>query len=175
MAKVTKEQKIQIVATLKEKLTKAASLVLADYHGLSVSQMQELKKILKPLGAEFTVAKNSLLTLAAKQADRQVPGEILTGPTAVLFSYKDGLEPIKKLVDFIKQYQLPKIKIGFLEGKLLSAEEVVEIAKIPSREELHAKLAGTLNYPIYGLVGTLNANLRNLVFTLDQIRAKKVS
>jgi len=173
MAKVTKEQKIQIVTTLKERLSKAVGLVLTDYHGLSVSQMQELKKILKPLGAEFTVVKNTLLTLASKGTGKKVPEEVLTGPTAILFSFEDAIEPIKKLADFIKQYKLPKIKLGFLESKLLSAEDVANLAKIPSRPELHANLVGTLNSPIYGLVGVLNANLRNLVFALDQIRAKK--
>jgi len=173
MAKVTKDQKVQIVTNLKGKLSKAAGLVLADYHGLSVSQMQELKRILKPFGAEFTVVKNTLLTLAAKETGKKVPEEVLTGPTAILFSFGDALEPIKKLADFIKQYQLPKIKIGFLEERLLSAEDVANLAKIPSREELHAKIVGALNSPISGLVNVLNGSLRNLVYVLKQIESTK--
>jgi len=173
MAKVTKEQKVKIVESLRDKFSKAVGLVLTDYHGLSVSQMQELKKGLKAINSEFTIAKNTLIDRAAKQSRTDLPAETLVGPTAILFSYGDPLEGIKKLADFIKNYELPKIKIGLLEGSVLPTERVMELAKIPGRIQLYANLASSLNSPIYGFVAVLNGNLRNLVFTLGRIKAKR--
>lgn len=169
MAKVTKEKKVKIVDSLQDKFSKSVGLVLTDYHGLSVPQMQELKKSLKEAGGEFTIAKNTLISRAAKQTKKDLPEENLTGPTGILFSYSEPIEVIKKLVEFIKNYELPKIKIGILEGNVLPAEKVVELSKIPSRNELYAKLVGGLNSPIYGLVGALHGNLRNLVYVLSQV------
>ena len=173
MAKVTKEKKVKIVESLQDKFSKAVGLVLTDYHGLSVPQMQELKKSLKEVGGEFTIAKNTLISRAAKQMKKDLPEENLTGPTGILFSYSEPIEVIKKLADFIKNYELPKIKLGILEGNILPAEKVIELSNIPGRNELYAKVVGGLNSPIYGLVGVLHGNLRNLVYALDQIRAQK--
>src|SRR4030042_1927188 len=168
MAKVTKEKKVQIVESLQDKFSKAVGLVLTDYHGLSVPQMQELKKSMKEAGGEFTIAKNTLISRAANQTKKDLPEENLTGPTGILFSYSEPIETIKKLADFIKNWQLPKIKLGILEGRVLSAEKVIEISKIPGRNELYAKVVGSLNSPVYGLVGALHGNLRNLVYVLSQ-------
>jgi len=173
MAKVTKEQKVKIVESLRDKFSKSVGLVLTDYHGLSVPQMQELKKSLKEVGGEFTIAKNTLISRAAKETKKELPEENLTGPTGILFSYSEPIGIIKRLADFIKNYELPKIKIGILEGKILPAEKVIELSKIPGRSELYAKLVGSLNSPIYGLVGVLYGNLRNLVYTLELIRSQK--
>ena len=172
MAK-TREEKEQSVKKLKEGFEKSGSVVIADYHGLSVSQIQELKKELKELQAEFSVAKNTLLSRASKESGNELPEENLQGPTAILFSKDDPIEPIKKLAEFIKKYELPKIKAGLFGGKLLTKEEVVELSKIPGRNELYAKLVGGLNSPIYGLVSVLNGNLRNLVYVLSQVQKQK--
>ena len=170
MAKVTKDKKVQIVKSLQDKFSKSVGLVLTDYHGLSVSQMQELKKELRPFNSEFTIAKNTLISRAATKAGTSIPGKTLAGPTAILFSYKEPIEAIKKLADFIKNWDLPKIKIGILEGTILPAERVLELSKIPGRTQLYANLASSLNSPIFGLVNTLNGNLRNLVYVLNAIK-----
>ena len=135
--------------------------------------MQELKKELKGANAEFTVAKNTLISRASKQSDTAIPQESLEGPTAILFSFGDPLEPIKKLAEFIKKYGLPSIKLGFFEGKELSKEAVLELSRIPGRNELYAKVVGSLNFPIFCLVNTLNGNLRNLVYVLEQIKSTR--
>jgi large subunit ribosomal protein L10 len=173
MAKISREEKGKIVASLKEKFDKAGSAVLTDYHGLSVAQMQELKKELKTSDAEFSVAKNTLIARASKVASKDIPQENLEGPTAILFSFGDTIAPIKKLAEFIKKYDLPTIKSGLFEGKILTKEGVVELSKIPGRDELYAKVVGSLGSPIYGLVNTLNGNLRNLVYILKQIESSK--
>lgn len=171
--KITKEGKKEVVEKLKEKLAKASSVVLTDYHGLSVPQMQELKNELKALEAEFSVVKNTLLSRAARQAGKALPSEELKGPTAAFFSFKDPIEGIKKLFEFIKKYELPAVKAGLFESKVLDKEAIVALSKIPSRNELYARVVGSLNSPIYGIVGVLNANLRNLVYTIDQIKNQK--
>jgi len=173
VAKITRSEKEELVKKLEEKFDRSESVVLTDYHGLSVPQMQELKSELKTSDAEFSVAKNTLLSRASKQADKDLPQENLEGPTAILFAFGEPIEPIKKLAEFIKKYGLPSIKAGLFKNKVLSKEGVVELSKIPSRNELYAKVAGSLNSPIVGLVGVLNVNLRNLVYALDQIRSQK--
>ena len=170
MPKITKEQKVKTVADLKEKLSRASGMVLANYHGLSVSQMQELKKSLKESDAEFVISKNTLISRAAKEAKKEIPSEQLEGPTAILFSFGDALASVKKLADFIKLYQLPDIKIGSLENRMLTRDEVLTLAKIPSKQELYVQVVSSLNFPIYGLVATLSGNLRNLVYVLNQVK-----
>ena len=172
MAK-TREQKENLVEQLKEQFKKSSSVVLADYHGLSVSSMQELKKELKDSDAEITVAKNTLIQRASKAAGNDIEPQVLEGPTAIVFSANDPIEPIKKLFEFIKKYDLPKVKAGLFEGKFITTEGIIELSKIPGRNELYAKVVGSLNSPIAGVVGVLSANLRNLVYALDQIRSQK--
>ncbi len=172
MAK-TRVEKEQSVSELKEKFERTQSVVLTDYHGISVPQMQELKNDLKPLNAEFTVAKNTLLSIASKKAKKELPEENLKGPTAILLSFDDPIEPIKKLAEFIKKYELPVIKSGLFEGKLLSRDGILELSKIPSKNELYAQVIGALNSPISGLVKVLGGNIRNLVYVLNYIKESR--
>lgn len=165
-------QKEETVESLSEKLEKAQAMLLADYRGLSVLASTDLKKKLKDNKAEMLVAKNTLLSIAAKKAGYDVPAETLTGPTAVIFAYEDQVTPIKELATFIKSNELPKVKVGFLNKATYSAEKVMELAKLPSKEVLYGKVVGGVSSPLYGIVGVLNANLRNLVYTIDQIRLK---
>ena len=161
------QKKSQIVEELTEKLKKAKSFVLADYSGLPVSQQQELRSQIKAVGGEFTVAKNTLLKLAFKQ---QV-GEI-KGPTAILFSYEDEIAAIKVLVNFSKEFELPKIKTGFFEGEIIEKEAIFALAEIPAKKELQAQLVYTINSPISGLVNALSSDIRKLI-NISKIRSTK--
>ena len=173
MAKISKEGKKDLVSNLKSRFEKSAGSVLANYHGLSVSQLQELKKDLKGADAEFTVTKNTLLDRASKEAGKNIASENLEGPTAILFSYSDPIQPIKILAEFIKKYGLPTIKGGIFENSLLSKEDVVSLSKIPGKNELYSKIVSSLNYPIYGIVSVLSGNLRNLVYVLSEVQKQK--
>lgn len=174
MAK-TRKQKENTVGILKENFEKSTSVVMADYHGLSVSAMAELKKELKSVGGTVTVAKNTLVQRASESAGAAIDPENLQGPTAIIFSLSDPIEPIKKLYEFIKSYELPRVRAGLFEGRQITAEDVVALSKIPSKQELYAKVVGSLNSPIYGIVSVLGANLRNLVYVLDQVKNQKES
>src|SRR3989344_9643678 len=163
-------KKEEIVKKLVEKLKKAKSIILADYHGLNATSLSVVKKELEKDQAEFVVTKNTLLSLASKKAGLQIPPEALQGPTAVVFSQEDPIAPIKDLARLQKQYERPVPKFGLLGSEILSVEKIKQLSLIPSKLELQAKVVGALNSPIYGIVGILNANLRNLVYAVDQIR-----
>lgn len=168
-----REQKEETVAKLAEKMQTSKSMILADYSGLNVASFQEVKNQLENDEAEFTVAKNTLLSLAAKKAGYDIPSEALKGSTAILFAYGDEILPIKDLKKFERKFDKPTPKIGFLGTELLSAEKITQLGLLPSKEELQAKVVGSIASPIFGIVGVLNGNLRNLVYAVDQIRIKK--
>ncbi len=176
------QKKSQIVEELTEKLKKAKSLVLADYSGLPVSQQQELRSQIKAAGGEFTVAKNTLLKIALRQdspgqdspdAVRTVLeklGEEIKGPTAILFSYEDEIAAIKVLVNFSKEFELPKIKAGFFEGEIIEKEAIFALAEIPGKKELQAQLVYTINSPISRLVNVLSSDIRKLIFIISNLK-----
>jgi len=163
------------VADLVERLNKAKTVVLTDQSGLTVALSSELKKKLRGVEAESLVTKNTLLKIASKQTGHEIPDEVLEGPTATLFAYGDEISPIKELTAFAKTNEKPTIKLGFLGTDLLSPERITALAKLPSKEVLRGQVVGGLYSPLYGMVGVLNANIRNLVYTISAIKDKKSS
>lgn len=142
------EKKQQIVADIKEKLTNSKTTVVVDYRGLSVAQVTELRKQLREAGVEFKVYKNTLIRRAAEQADLQELNEWLVGPTALAFSEEDVVAPAKILYDFAKENEDLEIKVGIIEGKVSSVDEVKALASLPSREGLLSMLANVLQAPV---------------------------
>lgn len=165
---------VQAVEELKAKLENAKAIFFADYQGLTVSQIGDLRDKIRATNGEFSVAKNTLLKIALKEngLPRNLE-EVLRGPTAVLIATEDEISPLKALVDFAKDAELPKLKAGIYEDRILSAEELQELAKLPSKPELHAKLVGILQGPMYGLVNVLSGNTRKLVYVLNAIKESK--
>ena len=170
------QRKIFIVQNLTEKLKQAKALILSDYSGLNVSQINELRKEIKKAGGEFEVVKNTLLRLAAKNAagGGRANFQSLAGPTAALWVYDDDLTPLKILNNFIKQTSLPKIKFGLWEKEPISLERIKELARLPSLSELQAKLLAALQSPTFGLVKALNWNIRRLVYILKAKGGEKI-
>lgn len=152
---------IAIAASLKEKISKAKSVVLTDYRGLTHKQSEELHKNVKKAGGEFVVAKNSLLKIAG--------GWQLKDPTAILLAYEDELAPIKELFKTIKNLSIPKIKFGFIGTKQYSDIEIETIAKLPGREILQGQIVSRLSSPLYGLAYSLNYNLQKIVLILGKV------
>lgn len=142
------EQKQQIVAEVAEKLQHSASTVLADYRGLNVAQVTELRKKLREAGVEFKVIKNTLTRRAAEQADLVGLHEFLTGPTAIAFSKEDAVAPAKILSEFAKSNDALKIKAGVVEGKIVGVDEIKALANLPSREGLLSMLLSVLQAPV---------------------------
>ena len=157
---------------ISEKVKKAKSMVVTTYSGLSVAEQTELQREIREAGGEFTIAKNTIFRLATGLQDL---AQHLTQQTAIMFSYADEVAPIKKLVEFIKKSEKPVIKAGVMEGKLLSAEEVEDLAKLPGKLDLISMMINRLQGPAYGFVNVLQAPTRDLVYVLEAIKAKQES
>lgn len=179
-----RQKKIDEVGMLRGKLEKTKVLFFADYQGLTHKQLEELRKTLKKVEAEFLVAKNRLLKIAlreSKNAVLEAQGVLehlekaLEKPTAAFLAYGDEIAPIKALAAFIKTAQLPKIKQGMFGGKPATDKEFQTLATIPTREVLLATLAMRLQSPIYGLHYAMRWNLQKLVIALDNVKNKKSS
>lgn len=166
-------QKESIVAKLREKGERARSLVFTNYQGLTHKQLEELKKAIKKVDAELVIAKNSLLNLALKDKSSKTSDQKLEGPTATVFVYSDIMEPLKELAKSIKQFNLPTLKFGIQEGLVLTGDQLLKLATLPSKEVLLAQVAVGLQSPISGFVHALNWNIKKLVMTLKAIENKQ--
>ncbi len=167
------EIKKQQVEDVKQKIEKAESVVFYDYRGLSVEEVSELRNQFRAAGVEYKVIKNNILRRAVKENNIEGLDEILTGPTAAAIGYDDPVSGAKVLVDFIKKVKKTEIKIGLLNGKIIQIDEIKQLANMPSREVLIAKLAGSLNAPIAGLAMALNAIPSGLARALAAVRDQK--
>lgn len=161
------EQKKQIVADLVETLKSAQAGVLVDYRGITVEQDTILRSKLREAGVEYKVVKNTLTRFAANEVGFQELDEQLNGPTALAISTTDAVAPAKVISDFAKEVEAIQIKAGFVDGKVISLDEVKTLAATPSRDVLIAKIMGSLNAPISKLVRTLQALVDNGVEPSD--------
>lgn len=166
-----------IVAELKEKLTSAKGAVFTSYRGLTVAQDTKLRKALREAGVEYRVVKNTFTRIAANEAGIEGLDEYLEGTTALAVSTEDPVAPAKAISDFIKENKLEalEIKVGLLDGKVISLEEVKALADLPSREVLIAQVMAGMQSPITGFVNVLQGNIRNMVYVLEAIRQQKES
>ncbi len=155
---------------LQEKFSKAKSVVVADYSGTSVKQQVTLRAAIKKAGGEMIVAKNTLLDITVGKGKL---ADSFHGMNAAVFSYEDPVAPVKALFEFHKKNEKLTIKQGYMDDRVLSAEEVVALSKLPSKNELIAKLLMILKSPGTGLVNVLNAGPRNLVYALNAVANKK--
>ena len=151
------ESKKAIVAQLTERFQNAQAGVLADYRGLTVEQDTALRVKLREAGVEYTVLKNNLTRFAVNAAGLEELDPILHGPTAIATSTDDVVAPAKILVEFAKDNEALELKGGFVNGKVISLDEVKTYASIPSKEELISKMLGSLQAPISKLARTLQA------------------
>ncbi len=172
MAK-TRAQKEQTVQDISDKLAKAKAVVFADYRGLTMKQLSQLRDQLRDQEAEFTITKNTLLSLALPASNFQSPTSSLQGPTATLFAYDDEISPIKTLVKALKDAALGSIKMGFWGSETLDADRIRQLSALPSKDELRGQTVGVLVAPLQGIVSVLQGNLRNLVYALSEIQKAK--
>ena len=147
---------------LKNKFEKSKLVILADYREINVDDITKIRADLRKTDSEYLVAKNSTLRFAVKGTEVEGVSEYLEGPTAVVFSYDDYVAPAKVLYDYAKDSEFYKIKAGIMDGKVISKEEVIKLAKLPSKEMLLTQLATVLL-----------ANIRNLAVVLDQVAKKE--
>lgn len=171
---LTKQQKEQLVQAMTEEMKSAKAVVFADYQGLSVSDLDELRKALRAEGVKFTVSKKTLIQIAAKDAGfGEIPNEVLEGPVGAAFGMEDEIAAAKLLAQYAKKNKKLKLRGALFEGKVLSVAETKELASLPGREELIAKFIFLIKSPMSGFVGVLNNTVGGFVRVLDAIREKK--
>ncbi len=168
MPKSRAEKEI-IVQEMKERLESSQSAVLVDYRGLNVTEATKLRRRLREAGCEFKIAKNTLVSLAAGQAGLDGLKPFLEGQMAIAFG-TDPVAPAKILSGFIQEIKKMEIKAGVLEGQVIDVGGVKELAELPSREVLLAKILGGMQTPLYGFAGVLQGTLRSLVYALEAVR-----
>ncbi len=169
----TRAQKEINLAQLTQELAKAKAVVFADYKGMSMSQLSDLRNKLYDQQAKFTITKNTLLKIALRQSGKPVADDVLEGPVATLFAYDDEISPLKTLVKALKDNNIGKIKAGILGSELMDEYKVIKLSTLPSKDELRGKLVSVLAAPISGLQTVLFANIRNLVYALSAIQKSK--
>ncbi len=168
-SKDVRPEKKSIAAELDERISGALYMILADYAGMDMPQTTELKKNLRDNDASFNVVNNRMLNRAL---DGQAT-EMLKGQTALIYGAGDVVEVAKVIKKFAAANQKLAVRGGFLEGKAISGQDVVELAKLPSKDVMRAVLLGTLQAPCSQLVGVLDQKVASLVYVLDAVKTKK--
>lgn len=165
---ITREQKEELVERITTKIKESKAIVFADYRGLNVEEMTEIRKELRAKGVELKVMKQNLFKIAVKNAKADIDTDSLKNhPVAIAFG-RDEVEPAKIIHDFAKKHENLEMIGGALNGQTISMEELKGLAVMPSREEMYAKVVGSLVSPLQGIVGVLQGNLRGLVSVLSQ-------
>ena len=172
MAK-TRKQKKEVVENLNKDLKDAKGVVFSTYMGLSVADFEDLRDQLRQEGAKLHVIKKTLLKLALKKAGYDdVDVKSFESGVAVCTA-EDEIIPAKVLANFAKDHEVVHFFGGIMEDKFIDSEKVKELSKIPSKDELYAKIVGSINAPVFGFVNVCAGNLRNLVGVLSAIKDKK--
>ena len=158
---------------IKADLTDVQAVWVVDYRGLTVKESQELRRSIRESGAIMKVYKNTLMQIALKEMDMPEMDQILSGPSAFIFAEGDPVASAKAIRDFAKENETLVIKGGIMDGGFVDADAVKKIASLPSREELIAKLIGSLQNPMSQIVRVLNAPVEQLARTIDAIADQK--
>lgn len=172
---LTKEQKQDILKKLVEQIKAAKSIIFADFEGLSVEEITELRNQMREQGASFKVAKKTLIRIAAKEAgyDQELSDDILEGSVGAAFSMEDEIAAAKILYNFSKKHKKLDLRGGLFEERVISVEETKQLAMLPGKEELLAKFVYLLKSPISGFHGVLNNTIAGFVRVLNAVKEKQ--
>lgn len=176
---MNKTEKTELASQLKDKFSKARVALFADYKGLSATQADDLRRQLRTTNTEVKVLKNNIARLVTKEGklgdQAKALMDTVVGPTLVAFAYGDPAAAAKVIHKFAQDNEALKLKDSLMGDKKLGASQVEELAKLPSKEVLIAKMLGTMNAPITNFVGVLAAVPRSLVTVLSAIEKKKAN
>jgi large subunit ribosomal protein L10 len=170
---VPTQAKVETVAALKQRVQQAQGIYLAEYKGLNVKDISELRRRIRQADGEMVVTKNSLLNLALEGTPAAGLNAFLTGPNAVIFCDQDALAPAKVIQEFRRTHEPLVWKGGYVEGAVVDAESMQRIADLPGRPEIIAGVVGAVAGPLRGLVFTLGGLVAELVFTLQAVADKR--
>jgi len=170
---LTRAKKEELVKGLNERFSRAVLVSLVEFPGLTVGEANELRAKLRDVNGEFKVAKNTLMKIAIKGTDCELLDDMLTGPNAVVLAYEDPVAVAKVLIEFAEDHEVLKLKSGLLNGKVMDAEGLKALAKLPSREILLAQLLSVMAATPTGLVQALSGIPRKLLYALRAIEEQK--
>ena len=170
---MNRKEKEALVKEMHDRISTSQVVFLTDYRGLTAENMNQLRTDFRDIGIEYRVVKNNLLKLAAEGTDFAPMITDLVGPTGIIITESDPVPASKVIDEFAKKFPSLKFKIGVLRGKEVTAENVVAMSKLPSRDILLGKLAGTLNSMPTGLVQVLSGVLRKFIYALVAVRDVK--
>ena len=172
---ITKKQKEELVAQYQEWLTKSQAVFLAEYLGLSMKEMEELRGKIREAGGEFHVIKNTLAKIAMEKADYPSSDQYFEGSTAAGFAFQEAPKIAKTMADFAKSSEALKIKGGFLDAQQLTTEQINALAELPPLPVIRAQLLATLMAPAEKLARTLAEPARQLAFVIKAYAEKEVA
>ncbi len=164
------KKNVELLEKLKQKIQKAKSIIVVDYSKVDAKTQTKIRQKIKELNGEFFVTKNNIIRLALNKKELD---DALVGMNAFVFAYDDPIAPLKAIFDFKKELKLLEVKKGILEDKVLSYEEVEQLSKLPSKDQLIVMLIGGIKAPLTGLLNTLLAPTRDLVYVLNAYKEKK--
>jgi len=160
-------KKVEEVREITELLRDTPLAILTDYRGLTVADLQNLRKLLHPHQANIRVVKNTLASIAADEAGMGGIKSLLEGPTALVTTGEDVVAPAKVVNDFVRTSRILQVKGAMLEGQVIAASEIENLANLPPREVLIGRVVGGMQSPLYGLVSVLAGTIRQLGYVLN--------
>lgn len=173
---MNKKEKAKTVELLKDKFSRADLVILFDYKGITVEQINGLRrKLEKTVDSDLLIFKNTLATRAIAGTDKEVVSEYFAGPNAGLFAYGEPVEAAKVLMEVAKTVKAIEVKVGIIGGKLLNSGDIEALSKLPGREQLLSMFLGTLNAPASSFVSLLANVPRGLLNVLNGLKEKKES
>ena len=171
----TKAFKKEKIDAIKSKIEKAQVAVITEYKGLSVEEITKLRRVIQKNGGDYMVTKNTLAKIAVKGTEYEALTDKMSGPIALAFGFEDPVTPAKAVTKFIKDTKKGEILGAVMDGKLLSVSETKALANLPSKEELFAKMLGSINSPASGIVGCVNGVMASLTRAMAAVRDQKTA
>lgn len=169
--------KVEAVKQLKERLQDSKAIVLIDYKGINIEEVNELRNRMRNSKVDYFVSKNTFIKVALNELGITELDEYLVGPTAVAITTEDEVAPARELVkfkkDITKDKEFPYFKVGYVNGLIMDMEELNKLATLPSKEQLLSMVLQGFNAPISGFVGALSGILRKFVYVVDSIKNQK--
>lgn len=172
MAK-TRDQKEEMVHELVDLLNRMTSAVFVNYQGIKVVDIEDLRNQLREVGVEYHVVKNTLFKIALEKSQVKLDFGEFEGPVAVAFSFDDEIAPARVLASFGKNHKELQLLSGILEGEMIKGAKVVELSKLPTKDELLARIVGSINAPVSNIVGVFRARVTSIVHVLNAIAQTK--
>jgi large subunit ribosomal protein L10 len=165
---------VELLKNVQEKVAKSKSILLSDFKGVNSKDLTSFREDIRSKGGEVFVSKNTLLKIALKGMEgEEKASDSLAGQTVAVVAYDDPISTIKAFFDFAKKVENLKAKGGFFESKFVDEKGLIEISKLPSKEELIGRLIGSMNSPVYKFVNTLNQSKSKIVYVLSSISSQK--